>query len=477
MQQLQDYLLQRFCQASGLSTEQVRHPASVQQGIASLVSALHSPATTPDVAGKNAKINEKQAVSARAVKPSAPAAKCDKHNSAPGCLRSTEARGQIYKAAMPAKSMKAAASDPMLFRSLPSLSRGRASSDLLVSSTAPSGLQEAQGLSQGMGIYADLWQQEGGKQGSFKGMQGVSLSFTGIDSAAGLPNMRQSASSPALAKPEASMPNLSSPTLGHDDDLYDWLDSIQGPEPSQDRMHWFDQDKHQGNMRTILSASPGISLTAEPALEGITTQTQSMGVLPCSSPKLRDPLQQHAVTSFQDRSLAFDDRLNPSLKEACPDEHLPISFMHLNDCLNASFEAACPQHLTALPEADISFLETDRSAEADLHISGWSDMQLLRRYRQAEKASPKLDRIDEACVNDISMDTAGPGDIQDPVSGFQAEIDVLFGNDLNKPLHRSRKTDSHMTSKSNSTKVAWTVPGVGSDPVAAFSDFCDSLAM
>ena len=391
-QHLKSFLLHRFCQASGLSEDQAGHPETMQQGIASFVSALECELTKGKAAGTTSK-TEMQHASTGVVKTSAARSKSRQHVSAPSTLYSSKAKQQTYQTALPV------------------VSQGRTPSDLLICSSDPARLR-GRGLPQGMGAGAL-------SQSTLMGSKGVSQSLAGEGS-------------------EAGLPALVAPNLGPDDCPHEWMDGIHNPGLYLDTLHC--EDDPDG-MRCMHSSSPELLLTGDADMAGMSPNT--LGSLPSSSPKLADALQQYAADSLE-RELQNAD--------ICPD---------------AEFEQACGNDTRTAPEDD-HFFHMNKGAEAQPVAIGQLDLQQLRMRQEARhEASGRCGRHD-AWLRD-------PADLQGSSSDLVSEFDVVFDKDIDEPEHRGKYGNLHVRSSVKSRQA--TSIEADADPVAAFTGFCESLAM
>ena len=426
---LKSFLFQRFCEASGLSSDQARHPETLQQGIASLVSALDCNKSSMAAgcarndmqhAGKGAvrrpaadankssavtgcKITDKRPASKGATRMPAAGSKTFQHVSAPSMLYQSRSKQQLHKSAPPA------------------LSKGGTLNELLFRSSDPAGLQEDKGLLQGMGATAYPWRQQGDNQNAFRGVQGVSLSLAEDDS-------------------EADLPDVAASDLGPHDCLDSWMDSIHSPEPSLDRVHRKDD---RCSMHSMPSASPDLLLTEDADVAGMSPDAHTLGVLP-SSPKLADAFQQFAADSLQEKLLKT------------------------NDFSGAEVGQACANGMGAAPAGDSFLRLLSKGAEAELEATEMPDLRPPNMHRDSNGDAYGLGGDDAAWLHD-------PADLQDDSSELISDIDALADKDVDELYSRARSGQLHVRSNSRSRQHTWLE--ADPDPVAAFSGFCESLAM
>lgn len=381
---LQSFLLQRFCQASGLSREQAMHPEASQQGIASLVSALGCNANKSSAAA-GCKATDKQHASSGAARRPAAGSETFQHVSAPSILYPSRSKQRLYKSAPPVACEE------------------RTLSDSLFCSSDPAGLQEERGVSQGMRASAYPWRQQGKDQSASMGVQGVSLRFPEDDF-------------------EAELPDLAASDLGPRDCLDSWMDSIHSPEPSLDRVPHKD-DRY--SMHSMPSASPDLLLTEHADVAGMSPDAHTLGGLP-SSPQLADVLDQYAADSLQEKLLKADDYSD------------------------AEVEQACANDMGAAAAGDSFLHMLSKGAEAELETTGLPDLQQLRWHREPHKDAHGLGGSDKAWPHD-------PADLQNNACELFSDLDALYS--------RARSGKQHVWLEADP------------DPVAAFSGFCESLAM
>ena len=295
--------------------------------------------------------------------------------------------------------------------------QGRATSDPISCSPYPAGLQEERGgLAQGMGTSAHLWQQQGVDQIPLRGIQGVSLSLAGIS-------------------PEPQMPNLGP------DDCLGWMDSIHSSEPPLDRVH---RKNDQDSVRSMPSASPEFWLTEDTDMANASRGAPTLGVLPSSSPQLEDTLQQYAVNSSRE------------------------DFLDANDRIDADLELVCGDDIKAVPERDSFPNNLSKGAECQLDAGGRADAQKLRMHQDPRDAVAGLNGSDEAWLHDA-------GDLHDNSSDLISNFHVPLDNDVDEPCQRATYGKLHVRSNSRSRQGMWLE--ADPDPVAAFTGFCESLAM
>lgn len=399
---LKSFLLHRFAQASGLSKDQAGHPETVQQGIASLVSALECNVTKSRAGGTSSKTDIPHA-STGAARAFAARSKSRQHVSAPSTLYTSKGKQQMYKTA------------------LPGASQIRPSSDLLFCRSNPASLQR-RGLPQGMGTRAVPRRQQSIPQSALMGSKSVSLS-------------------PARDISEAVLPDLGAPNLGPDDCPDEWMDSIHNPGPYLDRALCEDD---QDGMWCMHVSLPERLLTEDADMGETSPDAHTLASLPSSSPKLADALQQYAENSLQ-RELQDTD--------ICPD---------------AAFEQACANDTRFAPDGDSFLHMMSKGAELQLAASGRFNLQQLRVCQEARQEASGLSGRHDAWLRD-------PADLQDTSSDLVSELDVVFDKDGGEPEHRGEYGKLHMSSSGNSRQA--TCIEADPDPVAAFTDFCESLAM
>ena len=401
---LKSFLLHRFCQASGLSDAQAGHPESLQQGIAMLVSALECSASRSCTAANKLTTDVKR-LSIEAVRTSAALQRTVQHVSAPSKLCPGKAK-EMSKTALPIRV------------------QGRATSDPLFCSPYAAGLQEERrGLSQGMKTSADLWRQQGVDQSVLLGFKVFS------------PNV-------AVADPDARLPDTDPPHLEPDDCLDRWMDSMQGSEPSLDRVHR--NNNQDGNLR-MPSASPEFWLTEDADMADASPGASTLGMLPSSSPRLADALQQYAMDS------------------------LPQTTLDASNCADAELEQACAEDIRAPPERDTFLHNLSKGAECRLDASGRSDLQQWRMHQKPRDADPGLDENDEAWLHNAE-------DLPGNSSILMSDVHVPLDRDVEEPYQlRATHGKLHVRNNSRSSQGIWLE--ADPDPVAAFAGFCKSLAM
>ncbi len=280
---LKSCLLQRFCQASGLSEEQARHPEALQQGIASLVSALDCNANKRS-AGTSREASDKQHAGNGAVRRPAACSETFQHVSAPSILYPSRRKQLVYKPAPPVAS------------------KDRTLNDTLFHSSGPARQREDKSLPQSMEVSAYPWGKQGSDRDAFLGIQSVSLRFAEDD-------------------PEAELlPDMAAPDTDPDDGLDGWMDSIHSPEPSLDGGH---RKGDYCSMHSMPSASFKMLLTERADMTDRSPNAHTLG-LPPSSPQLANALQEHAA-----------DRLQKSFLKA--GKHVDAEQAYIND-IGASLE-------------------------------------------------------------------------------------------------------------------------------------------
>ena len=459
LQQLQGRLLQRFCQASGLSKQQAKHPETLQQGITLLVSALDAGPKVPRIAPS--KTSEPAAPLTAATKAALASMEAEaagqaqgKNNSAPGRLCKAATQGQMNNNALSFQTKDGAAGrslgisnclagfrnadKPAHTRSNPLLAREHDSFG--------DGLLGVQGISLSLSgsldqdIGADIAEallplsmpdMEGAGEGLL-GIQRVSLSLSATQGHAFGKAMHPS-----------SLPDV-------EQDECDWMKStdVNSPAPSQSREHWLDQ--HYGDsMHTIASMAPGLPMT-EDEDEALSPGLAQTWPLPCSSVQLGDAKeQQHAFNRMPELSLEM--------------------------CLDASMDGVQQNS----PESDAKWLDEGGRAKRMGKFA-----ESLREVSAPEHAMPQLDtKVDLLADNDKSprgytadwQDIASAGDtdegqaLQHPDAVFSGkrEPSIILAESAHKFSGRRRSETS-----------SWPVRVMSErDPVAAFSDFCDSLAV
>ena len=266
-------MLQRFCQASGLSEQQAKHPETLQQGVTLLVSALNAGPRVPSIVPS--KTSEPTAPVTAATKAALASMEAEaagqaqgKHSSAPGRLCKAATQGQMRNNAVSFQTKGGAAGRSLSisnrlagFRYADSPTRTR--SHPLRAKEHDSfgdGLLGVQGIS--LSLSGSLDQDVGADMAEallplsppdlgcagegLLGSQRVSLSLSASQEHAFGKAMHPS-----------SLPDV-------EEDEIDWMDSmgVNSPAPSQSREHWLDQP-YGDSMHIIASMAPGLPMTED----------------------------------------------------------------------------------------------------------------------------------------------------------------------------------------------------------------------
>ena len=140
-----------------------------------------------------------------------------------------------------------------------------------------------------------------------------------------------------------------------------------------------------------------------------------------------------------------------------------------------SLEGDCEQDLTKDFDKDLAFLEEGSIVSGEVPFAtGQSDMQTLRCTRQFNKQDIALGRIVEDLPNCNGLDSA---DAEQAV-GKDPLQDLRDAHELDTDLHDNSKRMRDTQGWSNLPSSTAMVTCIADpDPVAAFSGFCDSLAV